>query len=70
MLYFGTSAIFVLLPVNMTGSFIEGKLGFGRRFSAIRHAQEGTYACVPNPPHSGVQARMMKMIARNELHEL
>jgi hypothetical protein len=42
MLYFETSVIFVLMPVDMTGSFIEGKLGSGGRFSAIRHAQEGT----------------------------
>jgi len=33
MLLFETSVILVLEPVDMTGSFIEGKLSFGRRFS-------------------------------------
>jgi hypothetical protein len=27
----------------------------------------GIHACVPKRPHFGVQARMMKMIAKNEL---
>jgi len=34
-----------------------------------RHAQGGTHACVPKRPHFGVQARMMKMIAKKQLHE-
>jgi hypothetical protein len=38
-------------------------------FRGIPHAQGGTHACVPKRPHSGVQARMMKMISTNELHE-
>ncbi len=33
MLFFETSVVFVLVPVDMTGSLIEGKLGFGRQFS-------------------------------------
>jgi hypothetical protein len=32
MLFYETSVIFVFVSVDRTGSFIEGKLGFGGRF--------------------------------------
>jgi hypothetical protein len=35
----------------------------------IGHGRLASDACVPKRPHFGVQARTMKMIAKNELHE-